>query len=144
MNRDRRSCSGCTACCEGWLFGQAYNEGFWPGRKCFYLGCSGCTIYKDRPEDPCKTYRCEWLNDPINIPEWLKPNISKVILTKRTIENIEYIDVEETGEKLDSSVLSWLFFKYTDGTFPNICYRIDGGRHFFGSQEYIDLMQGKT
>ena len=142
MKSPERVCGECTACCEGWLFGNAHGEGFWPGRKCFYMSSSGCTIYEDRPYSPCRTYRCEWLNNTKDIPEWLKPNLSNVILTKRTIGDIEYIDLVETGQKLDSSVLSWLFFKYSDGTFPNIAYRINNGLHYFGTQEFHELMNG--
>ena len=145
MNTNNRSCGDCTACCEGYLPGQAGVHSFYPGRKCFYLSDGvGCSIYKDRPEDPCKLYKCEWLNDNKNIPEWLKPNLSKVIITKRIIGNMEYFDMIEAGQKMDSNILSWFFFKYIDGTFPNICYKISGGSNYFGSKDFIERMNTKN
>ena len=32
-----------------------------PGESVCYTG-KGCTIYEDRPDEPCKGYRCEWIN----------------------------------------------------------------------------------
>lgn len=106
----KRNCDGCTACCEGWLSGKAYDKKFYPGMPCHYMCESGCSIYENRPENPCKSYLCGWMTN-LDFPEWLKPSISKVIITGRYDEklNKEFIEVLEMGQKIDSSILSWLF-----------------------------------
>ena len=132
-----RQCDGCTMCCDGWLPGSAHGHQFWPGRPCHFSGEKGCTIYENRPDHPCKSYVCAWLTD-LNIPAWLKPSTSDVIMTHKEIEGIPYLDVVECGKKIEPEVLSWLFFKYLDGTFPNIFYRINSGSHYIGTQAFLD------
>ncbi len=133
----KRNCDGCTACCDGWLNGQAHGHGFWPGRKCHFVGTAGCSIYSNRPDDPCKSYKCEWLINEI-IPEWMKPDQCKVILTTRKIGDIAYIEAKEAGHKLDSSVLSWLVISYLNGIIENVSYEIAGGWNHIGSKEFIE------
>lgn len=142
MINENRNCDGCTSCCEGWLQGQAHGHHYWPGRKCFFLKENGCSIYKDRPQNSCIDYKCAWLLRPDIIPEWMKPNRCNAILTFREVDGIPFIDLTETGKKLDSTVLSWLFFKYQDGTFPNIRYMIEGGVNYFGTKEFLEKITG--
>ena len=81
-----RNCDGCTVCCDGWLAGKANEHYFYPGQKCYHVSDNGCTIYEDRPEIPCKTFKCGWLLDK-EIPEWMKPsNIQAIILVKDDVE----------------------------------------------------------
>lgn len=135
MNADR-NCQGCTACCEGWLWGSAHGHNFYAGRPCHFMCESGCSIYENRPEDPCKTFKCAWLQYK-EIPEWLKPNLSKVIIVERSWEgHSNYLEVFETGEKIDSTVLSW-FFEYHLNTGNNISIQISGGWSHYGSEEFL-------
>ena len=60
-----RECGTCTKCCDGTtsvggdIFGHIYGN----GKPCHFLNLTEkkCGIYKDRPNDPCKTYKCMWL-----------------------------------------------------------------------------------
>jgi hypothetical protein len=127
-----RNCDNCTKCCEGWLWGEAHGHKFWPGRPCHYVSKNGCSIYEDRPETPCKSFKCEWLvnND---IPEWMKPDVSNVIIRKTTEKEKEFIEFTEAGSRLDVAVLSWIFMNYADGKIKNAKYQIDGGwNYIFG------------
>lgn len=141
IERKTRECDGCTKCCEGWATGEAHGHKFYPGRKCFFVGERGCTIYKDRPQEPCVNFKCQWLinND---IPEWMKPNLVNVILVEENKNNIKYITVKEAGSPLDSSVLSWLFQEYLSGRISNIRYELNGGWNFIGTPDFINLMTG--
>lgn len=132
-----RSCDGCTACCEGWLQGNAYGYEFWPGRKCHFLGEKSCTIYEDRPYAPCQKFKCEWLINH-DIPEWMKPNLSKVILRSLTVNGFTYLKANEAGEKMDASVLSWLFSYLVDGKIKNLTYQIDKGWNFIGNKDFVE------
>ena len=129
-----RTCDGCTKCCEGWLSASAHGHTFYPGKPCHFLGKS-CTIYKDRPENPCKSYKCEWLVNE-DIPMWMKPDLCNVIMTKRTENNIEFYDLAEAGQQLDSAVLSWVFMWALNKN-KNIKYQIKGGINKIGSQEFV-------
>lgn len=131
-----RHCDGCKKCCEGWLAGTAHNIDFYPGKPCHFLSNKrGCTIYNNRPDEPCKSYQCEWTVNS-NIPEWMKPDEINVIITRRSVNGIEFWDVMEAGSKLDVSVLNWLYI-YCINNQQNSVYRINGGFNYIGTDEFI-------
>ena len=57
----RRECQSCTACCDGWVAMTIDNEDIYPGRPCQHSTRQGCTIYQDRPVDPCVNFECGWM-----------------------------------------------------------------------------------
>ncbi len=130
-----RQCGDCKACCEGWLHAEIYGEMMYPGKPCHFIGDNGCSIYKDRPEKPCKTYKCVWLDDT-SVPGYFKPNKIGTILTRKVIENIEFIEAYEAGKKIDSLLLSWLFFSG-----KNFLFTINGIAHWWGSKEFNKVME---
>jgi hypothetical protein len=132
----KRTCDSCTECCKGWLHGSAYGHDFYRGKQCFFL-LKNCTIYDNRPENPCKSYKCHWLASE-DLPMWMRPDLSNVIVTKRQNNNIEYYEIIECGKKLDSSVLSW-FIQWAFTTRKNLVYQIDGGYNKIGSKEFLAL-----
>jgi hypothetical protein len=130
------SCGSCTACCEGWLSGEAHGVAFFRGRPCNFVTDTGCSIYAERPEDPCKTFSCEWLNTK-TMPMWMRPDKAKVILIRRQIDGTEYVVMREAGEKVDSAVLSWVLQAYiANGT--NVAYEVNGGMNYFGTREFVE------
>ena len=134
-----RSCNGCTACCDGWLHGEAHGHEFFPGRKCHFVSTDGCTIYEERPYDPCHTFKCDWLVDH-NFPEWLKPSLSNVIFRSGEINGMPYLRAFEMGVKMNSDVLSWLLISHIQQKLPNIVYSFNGFLHRFGSQEFLEAV----
>ena len=142
MSENKRTCGDCTACCDGWLSGNVNGHDFYPGMPCHYSGCNGCSIYEDRPESPCKTYSCEWLMNT-EVPEWMKPNESGVILTGKQKEGpdgtiFQYLEVLEMGKKIDSSILNWLFRLYLRTGVP-VKVQIDGGFNWYGNEAFFDM-----
>lgn len=132
-----RECGDCTQCCQGWLTGVAHGHMFQPGTPCHYKSANGCSIYKDRPKDPCQTFSCAWLTNADFLPEWLKPNVSGVICTWRATESgIPFLDVVECGRKIDSTVLNWLILEHLKKG-QNLRYRVDGGVNFIGQQDFV-------
>jgi len=112
-----RSCGTCTRCCEGWLIipQDQWEEqtgekkpfrGAYPGKPCFYLG-KNCTIYEKRPE-VCRKFNCEWILNE-EIPEWMKPELSNVIIKKIKNEKYTYFETIETGEPITVPVLNFIF-----------------------------------
>jgi hypothetical protein len=135
----QRSCSNCTKCCEGWLSGEVNGYSFYPGRPCHFMKCDGCSIYKNRPEDPCKTFRCEWLNNP-DIPEWLKPSLSNALLVKQSFVDEQqsvhiFYKLLEAGSTMSSEVLSFVI-QYCLANKINLLYEIKGGKNIIGSEAF--------
>lgn len=154
-----RECGTCTACCEGWLSGTVYGHEMYRGKKCHFLGCNGCTIYKDRPEEPCKNFECAWLKDKKgDIPEWMKPELSKVIIKemeyevemRRTsfgtasyiLENAadlktksKFWYVSEMGETISGPVLNWLI-QYALAHDVPLLYQVAGHREVLGPPDF--------
>lgn len=130
--QSKRECGSCSKCCEGWLEATVYDKKMHSGQPCFFLekGEQGCTIYPDRPKSPCVDYACAWLEEPNVFPSWLKPNMSNVVVTKKTIDDTDltYYEVSEAGSKIDSSVLHW-FFMWALRTQTSMMYQIDGKFH---------------
>jgi hypothetical protein len=60
--------------------------------------------------------------------EWIHPDGSKQI----------YLDVIETGQKIDSSVLNWLF-KLHLRTGISIKVQIDRGCNWYGPKEFFEV-----
>jgi hypothetical protein len=76
------------------------------------------------------------------VPGWLKPNKSGVILTGKQKESpdgtiFQYLEVLELGKKIDSTVLNWLFRLYLRTNIP-IKVQIDGGYNWYGTAEFFD------
>lgn len=132
----KRECGECTACCEGWLHGEAHGHTFYSGKPCFFL-CKGCAIYDQRPEHPCKSYKCTWLEDDI-LPMWMRPDLGGVIVTKRHVKDMTFYSVTETGKPIEAKVLNYLIQLALNKQL-NIEYFIEGGQNRIGSTEFIEL-----
>jgi hypothetical protein len=135
-----RTCGTCTKCCEGWLQSTIHGHKMMKGIPCHFVHVDkGCSIYNDRPKDPCRDFKCQWLVD-YSIPEWLKPDVSNVIIKIDKINGIEYLNVVETGSKLDSTVLNWLIKQIVEGKYINVSYMLDGGENYLGRNEFVNAM----
>lgn len=137
----QRGCNECTECCKGWLEANIYGKSMHRGKPCFYLD-DGCSIYDNRPQDPCVEYACAWLEEPENFPAWMKPSKSGVIVTHMTSSDdpeITYYRFTETGRKIDSSVLNWLIHWALRNQF-NIFYEVDGKNHVMGTAAFRDAI----
>ena len=130
-----RSCDGCAKCCEGWLRGSANGHEFYKGRPCFYLNKT-CSIYDDRPADPCRSFKCAWLADD-TFPHWMKPDLVNTIITKQKKENFDYYVITEAGGTLQAKTLNWLV-QWALNTNNNILYFIEGGPNKIGSRGFIE------
>jgi hypothetical protein len=130
-----RACGDCARCCEGWLSGNVYGHSFEPGRPCFFLEKT-CSIYAERPLDPCKTYRCAWLSEEV-FPMWMKPSLSNLLISNRTDEasSASYYIVDVTGEQHDPRALAWLE-RWAAETGSNVEYRLGGEIRRSGSPAF--------
>jgi hypothetical protein len=135
-----RECGTCTKCCEGYLTASVFGKNFFKGKPCHFVSIGqGCTVYEQRPKDPCAIYKCEWLTNP-DIPEWMKPNLINTIIDKRkTKSGIEYLNVMEAGATLEAKVLSNLIVHCLSNRI-NISWEVEGGRNWVGSEEFLQDM----
>jgi hypothetical protein len=135
-----RSCDNCTRCCEGWLTATIHGEEMYPGKPCQYVEVDvGCTIYNDRPKNPCKDFMCEWrLND--QIPLEFKPSLSNSIIFNGTIRGMPYYNIIQCGEEIDPEFLSWLVLWCMSAN-KNVRWEANNKSFWFGSQEFVYEMQ---
>lgn len=152
-----RECGNCTACCEGWLEGEIYGYKMFRGRPCHFLGCDRCSIYEQRPEKPCRQFNCVWLVNA-DVPEWMKPELSKVIIKKCEYEvfvdsegggratyilandlkiknTASYWSIIECGETISGPVLDWLVQYCLEKNQP-IMYQVNGTSRVIGPPEF--------
>ncbi len=137
-----RTCGECTACCEGHLEGQVYGHHFYLGRPCHFMKPGGCSIYPDRPAEPCKRFKCLWLSEDF-LPAWFRPDKSNVIVTCASWgpnKDLTYLKVTERGTKIDSAVLN-LIYMYDVQTKVPITVQIDRGWSHYGPAEFVEEMQ---
>lgn len=132
-----RTCDGCTECCTGTVSGEVNNIHFYKGRACHYLSPGGCTIYEDRPEDPCKSFNCQWILDD-ELPFWFRPDISGLLISKRRKGDCEFYAALETDKPMQAHVLNWLLL-WTLRKGHNLVYSIQGGENRIGSTIFNNL-----
>lgn len=102
-----KSCDGCTRCCEGWLTTKVYDFEIGPNTgACRFLGSSGCNIYQVRLDDPCKVFQCGWKENN-NIPNFMKPDISDVIILVRYVEKFMFYRLVKCSNNLKKEVVDW-------------------------------------
>src|SRR3989442_13418110 len=70
----RRQCGTCTACCDGWVAGNIRGHEMKPGQPCHFRGEGCCTIYAQRPVEPCRNFVCGWLMPDSPFPEEFRPD----------------------------------------------------------------------
>lgn len=133
-----RNCNGCTACCEGTLWGSALGYNFSRGRPCHYVNIGvGCTVYENRPETPCQVFSCGWLAFA-DFPVWLKPSESGVIIQPcHTAGGIPFYSIWETKETISAVVLNW-FINFMMEKRENISISVAGGWNHYGSPEFVE------
>lgn len=97
-----RHCGECTACCEGWLSSEVVNMK--PGVPCQHRTDSGCAIYENRPENPCKKFRCAWL-DTEALDESMRPDKSGAIVRYKPWKSWKTLAVIPIGQKVPDDTL---------------------------------------
>jgi hypothetical protein len=102
----------------------------------------GCSIYPDRPDEPCKRFKCVWLANDI-LPVWFRPDKSNVIVTWGSWgpgKNLPYLKVTERGTKIDSAALNLIYMYHVETRMP-ITVQIDRGWSHYGPYEFVEEMK---
>lgn len=134
-----RSCGTCTKCCDGTLSGEINGHTMYLGKPCHYLKIgSGCTIYANRPQEPCKRYECAWLSDE-NIPDFMKPENANCILDYKDIDGISYLRLSECVTPYSSEVLTWCI-NYAIKNELNIMWILNKKINRIGTPRFCELI----
>ena len=141
---NKRECGTCTKCCEGWLSGDVRGHKMYPGKPCFFLEIgigkpSGCSDYENRPDDPCKKYKCFWIADE-NIPDEFKPEVSGVILDMMKIKGFDALRMISAPNDPDVDMLTWAFKHVFSTGVLNMFWTIEKQSHWIGTAEFVEMM----
>jgi hypothetical protein len=135
-----RTCGTCTKCCEGYITATIRGQEVSPGKPCFLLQIGkGCVDYDNRPDDPCKMFECEWLAN-MQVPDWLYPDKSGVIIHNQKIERIPYLRMTPTTNLPSRSALVW-FLAHGIKNNINICWVDAEGEHWSGDTIFEEAME---
>jgi len=125
-----KDCNGCTRCCEGWLSTKVYDFEIGAGAGgCRFLSKNGCSIYQARPKDPCQVFQCGW-KENTQVPEYMKPDLSNVILLVRFIEKYHFYRIVKCGDELSAKVIAWAK-EYSEQGHHVIAYDKDSNLQIF-------------
>jgi hypothetical protein len=135
-----KECGTCTKCCEGWLTASINGHDMFPGKPCFFLEIGNrCTIYQDRPKDPCKDFLCGWLQIE-DMPKEFKPDKSGVIMNYIKNNNNPYWYLWKSPNNPTEDLLSWAI-SYAKKKNENILWFIDDRSFWIGNKEFCDQME---
>ncbi|MFC1602828.1 hypothetical protein ACFL3U_04615 [Pseudomonadota bacterium] len=104
---NNRSCFPCTACCDGWLSSKYIEMS--PGHPCTHSTNKGCSIYETRPEEPCRTFKCAWLNEDSLLPDHMRPDqCGAIVMIGRKFKSWRMILATPTGWTIPQGTLEWI------------------------------------
>ncbi len=136
---NKKSCDGCTKCCEGYLSATIHGNKMFPGTPCVFVEQGiGCKEYETRPYNPCVVFQCEWRRNPY-FDEWLAPIKTDVIFVRQVNNGFEYIQIAEAGKPASQEVIAWAK-EYAEKHKMNVEWTVDGVAFFVGSEEFVKAM----
>ena len=142
MTSNPRTCGGCTACCDGWLTDKSLN--LEPGSGCPNRTAEGCGIYETRPEKPCRSFTCAWLQRPDEFPEAFRPDQSGAIcIVDRDWQQWKVLRAIPVGANIPPESHEWLLQYAKDRQIPYIYLerRMEGGRQVHLTEQALGPVQ---
>lgn len=122
------------------------------GTPCIHCTRAGCAIYDSRPEVPCRTFICGWLQPNSPLPGDMRPDQAGVIVTFATWRAWRVIRAIPTGTKVPAARLEWLKkFAHTAGLPLLVCEFLKSGDRFtgksiegFGPLDFIEAVKNAS
>jgi len=139
----QRQCGTCTACCDGWVVGTVRGHQMKPGTPCHFRGDGCCTIYDQRPVEPCRNFVCGWLAPGSPFPEEFRPDrLGVMIVRTRWRGRAAYI-LGSAGRDPDERLLDWMR-SFSVQTGSPFFYESRGERFGFGPPEFQQEMLARV
>lgn len=138
-----RACGSCTACCDGWLAANVRGHDLAPGSPCHFLGSGGCTIYEDRPHDPCRGFICGWLLPQSPFPDAFRPDKLGAIMLPKLWRSRRAYYIAFAGKSPDAQLIDWVR-QYSAATGIPFLFRVDGRLKGYGSPEFQQYVLDKA
>lgn len=143
LKKTKRECGECVSCCDGTLRGEVHGKAFGIGIPCHFLDkCASkkCTIYEDRPQHPCKDYKCAWLMDDGQIfPPWMRPDQCGVVIDQREwLPGKAYLHITEGTKPIDSKILMWIIKELHMKHGGNLLISVHKSLVVLGSTEFME------
>jgi hypothetical protein len=84
-----------------------------------------------------------WLNDE-DMPDFMRPDKSNVVLTQKAINGIYYVDAKEAARKsMTTGILSSVIM-YAFHTNQNLLYHVEGKFYWIGEPKFMAAMNKKS
>jgi hypothetical protein len=138
-----RSCGTCTACCDGWLKATIRGHEMKPGTPCHFRGKGCCTIYDERPADPCRGFVCGWLAPGSPFPDTFRPDKLGIIIKAESWRTRRVYVLHYAGRDPDESVLAAMR-EISNTTGACIRFVLNGRPVYFGPVEFQQEMEARA
>ncbi len=140
-----RPCGECSLCCDGWVKTHVLGHDIDFGKPCPFSSGHNCTIHEKRPDDPCRAFFCGWAEPESDLPDWLQPSQSGVImLSGRANWAGRPVDVlVSAGKDPDEKVLEW-FHEYSVNNMRPFIYQRDEQWYGFGPEAFQKIVSKRV
>ncbi|PCH59528.1 MAG: hypothetical protein COC05_06765 [Gammaproteobacteria bacterium] len=140
-----RPCGECSLCCDGWVKTHVLGHDIDFGKPCPFSSGQNCTIHEKRPDDPCRAFFCGWAEPESDLPDWLQPHQSGVImLSGRATWSGRPVDVlVSAGQDPDEKVLGW-FHEYSMKHMRPFIYQRDEQWYAFGPKAFQRVVSDRV
>ena len=79
------------------------------GKPCRHCTSRGCAIYDNRPEEPCRTFRCEWLKNEESFDDEMRPDrCGAILISDRPFKQWDVIRVIPVGVSVPRPSHLWI------------------------------------
>ena len=134
-----KECGTCTRCCEGYLTADINGQKIGNGKSCIFVQIGkGCGDYENRPKDPCRDFKCSWLEIE-DMPNEFKPEISGVIMQYKNNNGNPYFAISKAPKNPTEQFLSWALV-YAIKNNANVVWYIDDKSYWLGNENFSNQM----
>ncbi|MDQ9172171.1 hypothetical protein Q8A64_17295 [Oxalobacteraceae bacterium R-40] len=111
-----------------------------PDTPCHFVRHGGCSIYEERPEEPCRRFECAWKETTSPFPEAFRPDRVGIIILRIKWRNRNAYRLVSAGHDLSLEVLAWMRAWSQHTGYP-FFYEEAGETLGYGPKAFLDDMQ---
>lgn len=77
-----------------------------PGKACRHCTAAGCAIYENRPQEPCRSFVCAWLQPGSPLPEDMRPDrCGAIVVFDKKCLGIDVFVAAPVGARIPEATL---------------------------------------